>query len=374
MADAFIEGRPATVDAAAVEAARLLAASRLPVVAGLGTDIAGAREAIALAQRIGGVVDHMHAAAMLRALDVARTRGMVLTTPTEAAQRADTLLLVGPGVVAAWPEIGPALLGRKPDRRFVPGSRRIYWLCPGVASALGAEAPPVARVGADPAHLKVILGALRARLAGRPWGRPPLPQPVLEDLAAALAAARYGVAVWADAALDALAIEMLCGMIDDLNATTRFCALPLAPSDNAAGVLQVCAWMSGLPMRTSFARGAADHDPWRFDARRLIESGESDCALWISAYRAAKPDWQRDVPTIALSVPDADFRRTPQVFIAVGRPGIDHDGVERTAASAALVRVAATCERPALSVAQAIVRITSALASDQSASHRTSSC
>lgn len=372
MADAFIAGRPATVDAAAAEAARLLAASRLPVVAGLGTDVAGARAAVALAQRIGGVVDHMHAAAMLRALDVARTRGMVLTTPTEAAQRADALVLVGPGLVEAWPEIGRALLDREPDRRFVAGARRIYWVCAGAASV--AEAPPVARVGSDPAHLKVILGALRARLAGRPSGRPPLPQQVLEGLAAALAAARYGVAVWADAALDALAIEMLCGIIDDLNATTRFCALPLAPSDNAAGVLQVCGWMSGLPMRTSFARGVGDHDPWRFDARRLIESGESDCALFISAYRTAEPDWQRDVPMIALSVPGASFRRTPQVFMAVGRPGIDHGAVERTAPSAALVRVAATCERPALSVAQAIVRITSALETDPSAAHRSASC
>ena len=42
------------------EAARLLEACRAPVVAGLGVDIAGARAAIALAQRLGAAVDHMH--------------------------------------------------------------------------------------------------------------------------------------------------------------------------------------------------------------------------------------------------------------------------------------------------------------------------
>jgi formylmethanofuran dehydrogenase subunit B len=298
---------------------------------------------------------------------------VLVTTPNEAALRADTLLLVGPDLAMAWPEIGRDLLGREPDRRWVAGPRRVFWLCPG-ASTLGAEAEPIERLGADPAHLKVSLGALRARIAGRPCGRTALSPQALEDLAAALAAARFGVAVWSDAALDALAIEMLGGIINDLNATTRFCGLPLAPSDNAAGVLQVCGWLSGLPMRTSFARGMAEHDPWRFDARRLIDSGESDCVLWISSYRPAKPDWKGDVPMIALSPPDADFRRPPRVLIPVGQPGVDHDGIERVPARGALVAVAASRQSPALSVAQAIVRITSALRSGAAAVHGTTSC
>ena len=45
------------------------------MIAGLGTDVAGARAAIALAERLGGVVDHMHAAAVLRDLAVMREAG-----------------------------------------------------------------------------------------------------------------------------------------------------------------------------------------------------------------------------------------------------------------------------------------------------------
>ena len=85
-------------------------------------------------------------------------------------------------------------------------------------------------------------------------------------------------------------IEMLFGLIDDLNAHTRFTGLPLAPGDNAAGVMQACGWMTGFPMRTGFGRGYPEHDPWRFDATRLVESGEADCALWISAYRRGGAD------------------------------------------------------------------------------------
>src|SRR5262249_16757367 len=145
---------------------------------------------------------------------------------------------------------------------------------------------------------------------------------------ARLQAARFGVAVWSGTALDALTIEMLCGLIKDLNANTRFSGLPLPPDDNALGVLQVCGWMSALPPRIGYARGFAEHDPRRFDARRLVDGGEADCVLWISAYRAAAPPWTRDVPTIALTADGASFSHRPRVQISVGRPGIDHDAIE----------------------------------------------
>ena len=43
MEQAWIAGEPASLDAAIVEAAKLLASSRYPLIAGLGTDVAGAR-------------------------------------------------------------------------------------------------------------------------------------------------------------------------------------------------------------------------------------------------------------------------------------------------------------------------------------------
>src|ERR1700709_1159632 len=103
MGDARIDGRPVALETAIAEAAKLLGASRLPGIAGLGTDVAGARAAIALAERVGGVVDHMHSDVLLRGLSVMREAGAYVTTPNEARVRGDTLLLVGPGLFEAWP-------------------------------------------------------------------------------------------------------------------------------------------------------------------------------------------------------------------------------------------------------------------------------
>src|SRR5262249_58128541 len=98
MARAWIGGKPAALERALAEAAELLAASRCPLITGLGGDVAGARAAIGLAERLGAVVDHMNSDLLLRDLAVVREAGMMVTTPNEARLRADALLLVGPSL------------------------------------------------------------------------------------------------------------------------------------------------------------------------------------------------------------------------------------------------------------------------------------
>ena len=279
MARAWIGGKPATVERALAEAAGLLAASRCPLFAGLGTDIAGARAAIALAERIGAVVDHMNADVLLRDLAVVREAGMMLTTPNEARLRSDTLLLVGPSLETDAPELN-RWLGL--DAQF-SGRRAIVRLCPGHGQT---PAPGEMSIGSEAVQLPGLLATLRACVAGRPTG---IALKEFADIAARLKAARFGVAVWSARDFDALGIEMLCGMVADLNAHTRFSGFSIAPADNAVGVLQACGWMTGFPMRTGFGRGYPEHDPWRFDGARMVAAGEADCVLWISAFRAAPP-------------------------------------------------------------------------------------
>ncbi len=362
MAVAAIDGRPASLEAAVAAAARLLGASRLPVIAGLGTDIAGARAAIALAERLGGAVDHMNSAALLRDLDVARAGGMMVTTPNEARLRGDRLLLIGSALLTAWPELPARLLTPPaPHPDGAPLDRRIAWLSPGPAAPRFPAAADIEEIGCDAGDLPGVLAALRARVAGRSARRTSVADKMLDMLADELRGASFGVAVWSAAELDPLTLEMLAGLVNDLNAETRFTGLPLAPPDNAWGVLQACGWMTGFPMRTGFGRGYPEHDPWRFDATRLIESGEADGAIWISAYRPAAPQWKASTPVIALTGPQARFGRTPDVHIAVGCPGIDHDAIEYLPTTGTLAMVAGKTDVQTISVARALALIAAAI-------------
>jgi formylmethanofuran dehydrogenase subunit B len=361
MSRAWIDGKPVTLQAASAEAARLLAASRLPLVAGLGADIAGARAAIALAERIGGVVDHMNSAALLRDIDVMRETGTLVTTPLEARARADVLLLVGPGLAEAWPDLAARLLA-PPARVEGTGQRRVAWLCPAKgAGALATSGAEVQTLGRKPEELPVLLASLRARAGGRGLGATQVPVKSLDAIVEVLRGARFGVAVWSAGDLDELAIAMLCGLVADLNAATRFTGLPLGPGDNATGVAEACGWMTGFPVRTAFARGYPEHDPWRFDGVRLVESGEADCVLWISSYRATTPAWRRAVPTVALTPEAARLARPARVQVAVGCPGRDHDGVEHIAATGMLGRIAASRPSDMPSVADVLGMISADL-------------
>lgn len=366
MERAWIAGKPASLESAIAEAARLLAASRQPLIAGLATDVAGARAAVMLAQRTGAIIDHVNSDAVLRNLDVMRSSGVMLTTPSEAYARAETLLLAGEISGAGETELVQRLfhqLARHNDQGSA--KRRVFWLCPGgkLANRL-PNAVNFASIGKQQKYLPALLAALRARNAGRPTERAPVSTKVLDEVSAALKEAQFGVAIWSAEALDALAIEMLCGLVDDLNATTRFSTLPLAPGNNAIGVLQTCGWMTGMPMRTGFGRGFPEHEPWLFDSRRVIDKDETDCVVWISNYHAQAPQWRDPPPTIALTSRDAGFSRRPRVHIEVGRPGIDHDAVEYLALPGTLAAIEASQPSDAISTAEAITRIISALPGD----------
>lgn len=308
----------------------------------------------------------MHADAMLRDLDVMRRAGWVVTTPAQARARADVVLLAGPGLDQAWPQHWHDLQLERAPPLFPDNPRRVVRLCPGrVAATTDAVGELMLTIGEDPAELHIALGVLRAVLAGRPVRSDAALLQPLRDCGSLLSSAHFGVVVWSAAWLDALSIEMLCGLIDDLNAKTCFAGLPIPPADNAMGLAQLGGWITGFPLRITFARNHPEHDPWRFDAARMIDSGEADMAVWISAFASEPPPWRRIVPTVALVASGTKFRSAPDVEIGVGRPGVDHASVVFDCTLGALackpVPTKQRTETPAPYVAEILRRIDGAL-------------
>ena len=173
-AAASIDGAPASLDDAAAAAARLLGQSGQPLIAGLSADIEGTRAAIALAERVGGVIEHRHSAGILRDLDCLRETGVMLVTPGEARVRADVVLLVGDGLTEGWPGLAERLL-RPPARpEGVDVKRRIIWLAPKADATIPGFDGDIEIVAAGRGStLAANLAALRARIKGRPVAQAP---------------------------------------------------------------------------------------------------------------------------------------------------------------------------------------------------------
>ena len=132
MNEARINGIPALLAAAAERAAEILSAARMPVIAGLGTDVAGARASILLAERLRGAYDHMYSARIFADLDVMRQAGLMFTTPNEARLRADVFLFIGKDLTKVWPammeRLSPAEI---PPFDLARERRKLLWIAPG---------------------------------------------------------------------------------------------------------------------------------------------------------------------------------------------------------------------------------------------------
>ena len=356
--NARIEGEAASLEEAVERAAAVLSAGRAPVVAGLGADVAGVRAALKLAEHLRAAVGHRSGPALARDIAVLSETGLMFATPIEAGRRADTVLLLGDlAARAGW-------LGEVFGRDGAPARTVV---------SLGASANAVAAIGAAGAPLSVeakgvglrdLLLALKARVGGRPVDAARLDRSglrALDKAAKALAAAKYGVVAWDAADLDGLAVEAAAGLVRDLNAATRYAAVPFPGDDNAAGAVLACAWTTGFPPPLGFPGGIVTHDPWRFDVDRMVASGEADAALWISAVTPAAPAWPQSPPTVALVAAGTRFATPPAVVIEVRRPDRTTDAVLFDARTGALAPVAAPRGKAAADAAPTVAAVIEAI-------------
>jgi formylmethanofuran dehydrogenase subunit B len=333
MVEARVDGRPASLEAAVAEAAACLGRARFPVVAGLASDVAAVKAAIALARALRCPFDHLASGASLAELNVMRTGGWMQVSPGEVTRSCDLVLSAGRSLSAEQ-------LARLFPNRGAPEHLHI------AANTAAAD-----------------LAVLRARLAGQPVKATER----LEAMAEKLKLAKFGVAVWASGELEEPAIEMLMGLVRDRNAETRFSALPPAAPNNGAGANLVAGWLTGFPVRTSFGRGEPEHDPWVHDAERLIRTGAADAALFLSSFRAVLPDWRSKIPTVALVASSDEAAPSPHVLIEVGVPGIDHDGVLYNEPIGALAPVTASAPSDKPRASTILDRILAALSAKEQA-------
>jgi formylmethanofuran dehydrogenase subunit B len=331
-----IQGKATHLEAAIARAAEILTQARLPLLAGLATDVEGVRAALALADRYGAVVDHLASEALLRNLLALQDTGWITTTLSEVKNRVDLLVVVGSDLETSFPRFFERYIWN-PESLFNhdPRQREIIYLGPfphgQAAYTPDGRAPLV--ISCHQEHLPEVIAALQAHLAGNPLQAEAvagIAMGELTALAGRLKQAHYGVISW-----DAeqwnfphaeLTIQMLCQLIMTLNKATRCSALPLGGKNGQITASQVCTWQTGYPMRISFGRGYPEYDPYHYSTERLLCSGEADALIWIAAFDQRNLPPKASIPTVILGRAGMPLIQTPEVFIPIGTPGIDHTG------------------------------------------------
>jgi formylmethanofuran dehydrogenase subunit B len=303
-------------------AADLLGRARLPVIGGLFTDIAGAEAALALAQKLGGVIDHAQGEGLARASRIMRETGGSPASFGEVRNRADTIVVIGDAPLKRSPEL---LIDLFPPHEGLPrpgtNARELILLGAGrIKAPSGVATSSVALGNKD---LPALVAMLAAAVAERPFeGRGRAFDAKLVKAAKRLRVAAFAVFVYAAEELAEPVLHTILDIVRHLSVTTRAATLSLVAPGNGDGVNLCSAWTCGLPVRTSFAGPVPMHDPWLNDTRRLIDSGEADALLWIDALDTQGPMRPEGVPTVALA--SSAGGNGAELVIEVACAGRDH--------------------------------------------------
>jgi formylmethanofuran dehydrogenase subunit B len=157
----------------------------------------------------------------------------------------------------------------------------------------------------------------------------------LTDLIGRMKGARFGVMFFGmglsmtrgkhmnSAALLTLAAEM--------NAFTKFVAMPMRGHGNVTGADVIMRWQTGYPFGISFNRGYPRYNPGEFSTVDVLVRGDTDCAFIIGADPGAtmpQPaiDHLATIPTIVLDPHVTHTSRLSRVHITTAPAGIAAPG------------------------------------------------
>ncbi len=332
-----VNGAEVDLDVAVTKAAALLKDTLQPVIGGCATDVNGMRALLALADRIGAVVDNMNFTGARNNFLALQDSGWMNTTLAEVKNRCDLLLVVGTDLEAVVPRFLERYLWSK-EAMFLdnPQQREIIYLgkAPSGQASTAADGRKAQVLECPSNDLPDVIAVLRALVKGKPIRAEAVAGIAVADLQAIadkLKAAKYSVVTWAAGALNyrqaELTVQTLSEMIKDINnQNTRCSGLPLAGKEGDQTANQVCGWTTGYPARTRFSRGYPEYDPYLNDANFLLANDEADALVWVQAFNSKSVPPATHLPTVVVGRSGMTFEKEPDVFIPIGTPGIDHTG------------------------------------------------
>lgn len=319
MSVAWIGSQPVSLMDAVRKTASLLKASRCPVFT-IDADVHGTRSAIALAELVGAPFDHLLGQTLSREVALFTDHGGIFTTASEARNRSDVIVLVGDilphhaGLLLDWASSVP---------RSDTLKKRSWFHIRGSEHSSAKLPVKAVRVDGEGLSLGNVLAVLRAIRQGR---QTLSTLTNIDRLLKALSTASFPVFVFSGASGQTPDLVMLQDMIADLNKKGRAGSVFLPADDAAWGTALTSLWMTGFPPRTGFVDSLPSYDPIRWDIQRMIRDKEPDLHVWMSTRGDQTPSKASQLSLISLERTTVPVKGTA-VTIAVGRAGLDHDGV-----------------------------------------------
>ncbi len=331
----MVNGKPATFDEAIKKASELLSSASQPLVSGLIADVQSCREAVALTDKIHGVIDHANGTNMRPNIAVMQRHGKVKTTLAEARNRADNIIIFGSEILNRFPRFLDRILSPKETLGNNSAVNKTITI---IDSQAEAQAHPFTQnnihyLRIDAPSLDTIIQHLQRVVHTHPEqsDEHDSATQALINLYQTILDSKYTAIVWNTSLLNQKTaehtIQSLTTTMKSIMKTHRCVGLPLGGSKGEITANQVTTWQTGVPLPVSFATGVPVHEPFLNNGAKMLRNNETDCLLWISTYSPDDIPPETDTPTIVIGHPKMSHNKNIKVFIPVGVPGIDTRGL-----------------------------------------------
>ena len=330
-----IDGKQVSLDDAIKKASALLSASSQPLVSGLIADVQSCREAVALTDKIHGVIDHANGTTMRPNIAIMQRHGKVKTTLAEARNRADNIIIFGSEVLNRFPRFLERVLLPKETLGSNNATNKTITIIDSQAEtqAQTFNQKNISYMQLDAPSLDHIIQTLQRIVHTNPEqnDQHDSTTQALINLYQTILNSKYSAIVWNTGLLDRnvaeQTVQALTMTIKAIMKTHRCVGLPLGGSKGEITASQVTTWQTGVPLPVSFTSGVPVHEPLLYNGATMIENKEADCLVWLSTYNPDDTPPSTEIPTIVIGHPNMALDKNTAVFIPVGVPGIDTRGL-----------------------------------------------
>lgn len=330
----LVDGKPVTLEQAVTKSADILRSSSQPLVNGLIADVQTCRDALALTEKIGGVIDHANGNKIRCGVAVMQRHGEVRTTLAEVRNRADCVVIFGGKLLERFPRFMERVLFPSKSLGTEAANKKkifILELANDGSFSSNEEENNITRLYLDFPLLESLVYRLQEVITHSEYiSEFDESSQALMDLHQTIVSSHYTTFVWsvADFNIESAehTVQALTETIKVLMSKVRCVGLPLSGSKGEITANHVATWQTGVPLPIAFMDGVPKHNPIRYNGNTMLQNKEADSLVWIASYSSEDTPPTTDIPTIVLGHPKMQCQQTA-VFIPIGVPGIDHRGL-----------------------------------------------
>ena len=333
-----IDGKPTPYEKAIEEATNILSSARRPLIYGLSkTDNEAIREAVHLAELVGGVIDSTTTVCHGASIIAMQNTGVSTTTMGEVKNRADLIVFWGSNPAEAHPRHFQRY-SVTPKGMYTPNGRKGRFIV--VVDVRETRSSKMADqfIRINPNSDFDILQALRALVRGQKLSAGEVGGvriDILEELADRMKKAKVGCVFYGlglnQSESRHMNVDALYSLVSDLNHHTKFVTEPMRGCFNVTGANMVTTWQTGYPFAVDFSRGYPRYNPGEYTAVDLLARKEVDAALIMgsdpaSTFPLAASLYLSKIPVVTLERKETPTSMLSKVVIPVATSGIETGG------------------------------------------------